>query len=34
VNLVWFAWPIAEVVSLLLSIFFVRRTLKNLPTPA
>lgn len=30
VDLVWLAWPIAEVASLSLSIFFVRRTLKGL----
>lgn len=29
-NLVWLAWPIAEVVSILLSLFFVRRTLRTL----
>ncbi len=29
-NLVWLAWPIAEVASILLSLFFVRRTLRTL----
>ena len=29
-NLVWLAWPIAEGVSILLSLFFVRRTLRTL----
>lgn len=29
-NLVWLAWPIAEVASIILSLFFVRRTIKNL----
>ena len=29
-NLVWLAWPIAEVASILLSLFFVRRTLRIL----
>ena len=29
-NLVWLAWPIAEVASLLLSLYFVRRTVRNL----
>jgi putative MATE family efflux protein len=27
---VWWAWPIAEIVSLLLSLYFVRRTIRNL----
>ena len=29
-NLVWLAWPIAEVASIILSLYYVRRTIKNL----